>query len=399
LKPKAHRLPFLNPGLWAFLAIIPGFLTATADAAQTAGQLASAAPAAPAAAAEGGSVAIEEGVLGAAHYAIALPAARWNHRLLLIAHGFRPESSPLLPDLHPARESNRTLLDEGWIVATTSYRRNGVIIGDAIADLEALRAHIASSHGDLDRVIVEGDSMGGLIATIIAERDPDHYAGAVAFCATLYAKEANPAVGLSLLPHIPLLFVTNRSELAGTKAYVSVITPTSDGFVHPQLWVISRDGHVNINERERLGALRAINAWIDSNSEALPRPAGGVPFFDATVPPDPSPSKAIPMPDHRGFATRVAEVSAIDGQLTLEAQPSDFAAAGITPMTFFKLVTKGAPIRVLYGRDFGNVRRGQWIVISDPEGHTILSRNYENAAASAHIKAGDFLTLVRYEGP
>jgi alpha-beta hydrolase superfamily lysophospholipase len=58
------------------------------------------------------------------------------------------------------------------MVATTSYRRNGLVVADAIADLDALRAYIAQAYGEPERVILEGESMGGLIVTIMAERDP-----------------------------------------------------------------------------------------------------------------------------------------------------------------------------------------------------------------------------------
>jgi alpha-beta hydrolase superfamily lysophospholipase len=78
------------------------------------------------------------------------------------------------------------------MVATTSYRRNGLIVGDAIADLDALRAYIARAYGEPERVILEGESMGGLIVTIMAERDKGPYDGAVVFDATLYIKEATP---------------------------------------------------------------------------------------------------------------------------------------------------------------------------------------------------------------
>ena len=53
-----------------------------------------------------------------------------------------------MPDLHPERAANRALLNEGWMVATTSYRRNGIIIADAIDDLDALRAFIADTYGE-----------------------------------------------------------------------------------------------------------------------------------------------------------------------------------------------------------------------------------------------------------
>ena len=93
-------------------------------------------------------VRVEVGQIQGARFAIANPAVPWNKRILLIAHGYRPESAPLIADLHPERASVKAALDEGWIVATTSYRRNGLVIGDAIADLDALRAYIAAAYGE-----------------------------------------------------------------------------------------------------------------------------------------------------------------------------------------------------------------------------------------------------------
>ena len=73
--------------------------------------------------------------------------------MLLLAHGFRDEKAPLVAELNPEHLACRTLLDEGWVVATTSYRRNGMIIRDAITDLENLRAHIAATCGEPRQVI------------------------------------------------------------------------------------------------------------------------------------------------------------------------------------------------------------------------------------------------------
>src|SRR3984957_11053322 len=119
----------------------------------------------------GEAVKVDVGQISGANFAVANPPGQWNHRVLMLAHGYRPESAPLVADLHPERASLKAALDEGWIVATTSYRRNGLIGGDAIADLDALRAYIASAYGEPERVILEGESMGGLIVTIMAERE------------------------------------------------------------------------------------------------------------------------------------------------------------------------------------------------------------------------------------
>jgi len=344
-----------------------------------------------------GPVKVDIGVIKGAHFAIANPPGSWNRKVLLIAHGYRPESAPLIPDLHPERAANKALLDEGWIIATTSYRRNGLVVADAIADLDALRAFIANTHGEPDRVILEGESMGGLIATIMAERDAGPYQGAVVFDATLYAKESNAPFGLTLLPRIPVLFVATLRESAQAKSYLTSISSRPAPLVQPVLFLISREGHTNINQPEHLAALRALNAWIERGPDALPQPGENRPYFDATIPPDPGPSTAEIHADRRGFDTRVAEVDAVYGNVLLEAQAADFESAGIPAMTYFALQAGGKTYRALYGRTYTDVRSGEWVAFPDADGRTVLARSYADAVATAGLRVGDPVSLSPLE--
>lgn len=338
-----------------------------------------------------------EGEIGGAKFKIAVPAP-WNRGVLLLAHGLRSEDRPLVADLAPDHLAYKTLIEEGWIVAKTSYRRNGLIVGDAIADLDALREHIAERFGAPDRVLLEGDSMGGLIVTLMAEREPGdrpRYHGAVAVGAALQIREPNSSAGLSLQPRVPLIFLTNQTELEGPRNYVAADLPR-DARVRPQLFRVSRDGHVNVNQAERLVALRALNAWLDRGPATLPRPKPGAPFPDVTQPPAPVPSRVAMDADARGFTARVIEVSAIYGNLFIDAQPADFAAAGIERMTWFELTAGDRTFRVLHGRDFGSVKRGEWVVFPNADGFYWLARNFADAAASARLKVGDPVKIRRF---
>jgi pimeloyl-ACP methyl ester carboxylesterase len=343
--------------------------------------------------APGAPVRLEVGQIAGARFEIAVPAVEWNHRLLLIAHGYRPESAPLVPDLRPGRASNRALLDEGWMVATTSYRRNGVVVGDAIADLDALRTYIANAYGTPERVILEGDSLGGLVVTIMAERDKGAYDGAVAFDATLYVKDNKSLVGLSLLPTIPLLFVATEREAKQSKGYLTALVSRPDPIVPPALFLIRREGHDNINQAEHLAALRALIAWIDHGPESLPRPKDQAPYYDATVEADPGPSSAVPHAGGRGFDTRVAEVDPVYGNVLLEAQAGDFAGGAIPPMTFCEVRIRGTAYRTLYGRTYSDVKDGQWVAFPDADGRTVLSKVLGDAAGTAGIRVGDPVSL------
>jgi pimeloyl-ACP methyl ester carboxylesterase len=352
-----------------------------------------------------GAPILEQGEIAGAKFTIARPV-NWNRRVLLLAHGLRSESLPLVADLFPGHLAYQALLDEGWMVAKTSYRRNGMIIADAIADLDALRDHIAVTYGTPERVLLEGESMGGLIGTLIAERGAEHvegelrpYQGIVAIGAALGAQESNMTLGLSLQPRIPVIFLTNQSELDGPKTYVNAPRPRTDPETLPVLFRVSRSGHVNVNQRERLVALRALNAWLDSGRGALPQPAKDEPFFDATVPPAAQPSQVTLQADARGFEARVTEISSDYGNVFLNAQPADFSAAGIRPMTWFQLKVGAKTYRVRYGRDFDSVKRGEWVAFPNADGLTWLARNFGNASATAVLNLGDPVTLRRYDDP
>jgi pimeloyl-ACP methyl ester carboxylesterase len=291
------------------------------------------------------------------------------------------------------------------MIATTSFRRNGAIISDAIADLDALREHIVKTYGTPDRVLLEGESMGGLIVTLMAEREPDFvsatprlYDGAVAIGAALEMREDNMTVGLTLQPKIPLLFLTNQSELDGPRHYVMPKTLPDNAGVRPVLFRVSRNGHINVSPRERVAALRTVNDWIDGGRETLPKPEEGQLFFDATQPLEWPASLVMLHADHRGFDARVMEINGLYGNVAINAQPDDFAAAGIKLFMWLQLKTGDQTQRIRYARDFDSVKRGEWVVFPFADGYCWIA-NFENAAATAGLKVGDTVTLQLFDDP
>lgn len=387
--------------LTVFLASSVALAFSPARSAETSPPASTAPSVLPTPSAPSGPFILETGEIDGAKFTLARPTARWNRGVLLLAHGLRSTDRPLVADLFPEHLAYRTLLTEGWMVAKTSYRRNGLIIADALTDLDALRAHIVDKFGSPKRVLLEGESMGGLIVTLIAEREPlapPLYDGAIAIGAALNVREPNATIGLTLQPRIPLIFLTNQSELEGPRHYVTADLPRHAG-IEPVLFRVSRDGHVNVNQPERLVALRALNAWLDRGRHTLPRPAPDAPFFDATVPPQPQPSQVVMHPDGRGFDARVIEISAVYGNLFINAQPADFAAVGIERMTWCQLTVGETKFRVLHGRDFSSVKRGEWVTFANADGFYWLARNFADAAAAAQLKVGDTVTVRRFPAP
>lgn len=128
-----------------------------------------------------------EGVLPhGARSLICVPAAGWNGRLIVWAHGYVGVQEPLqfaqlsLPDGTLIPLAVQFL---GFAFATTTYRANGLVVLEGLEDLtELIVAFPAVAGRAPDRVYIAGASEGALIATLLAERAPHVIHGAIAAC-------------------------------------------------------------------------------------------------------------------------------------------------------------------------------------------------------------------------
>lgn len=78
---------------------------------------------------------IHRGVIDGAVFVVGVPKATedgpaWNQCLLLHAHGFRAADAPLVADLDD--KFWLRLIQLGWAVGVTSYRRSGKIVQEAV---------------------------------------------------------------------------------------------------------------------------------------------------------------------------------------------------------------------------------------------------------------------------
>lgn len=330
----------------------------------------------------GADFTVERGEIDGARFMVACPA-EWNGRVLLLAHGLRPEDQPLHAEIYETKPPVSTLLARHWLVALTSYRRNGLVLHDAMTDLDQLRAHLVRKYGAPKRVYLMGESMGGAIVTSLMETKPADYAGAVAIGAALQVESMETGFALTRQPRGPILFLTNRTELDGPQAYV---TATAKSSAAPVLWRVDRDGHVNVNAAEKLSALDALVQWAEGGA----RPAAG---FDATLAAPTGQSAVEFAADNSAAQGRITDIHPVYGNLTLDFLPADLARLGIEPGATFVLDALGHTFRVVYGKTFGSVPRGDWIGFPDPDGHFALAINRGNAATTAGLKIGDPITL------
>ena len=217
-------------------------------------------------------VKIDRGTLGPCKIMVAVPE-KWNKKVLIIAHAMRTEKAPLTAEFAVADCPYKQLLDEGWLIAATSYRHSGYIVEEAIEDLDQLRTHVIATYGEPDRIFLEGWSMGGRIVTHIAEGRGNNYDGALAIGAVLATSSAH----YTFRPRIPLLFISNQNEVADPTYYVAKAAIAA---TRPAFWHVARDGHCVITGEEHLAALRAVFACRETGKIIEEQ--------DGTLPPPPS---------------------------------------------------------------------------------------------------------------
>ena len=321
---------------------------------------------------------ISTGEIGGAKYMIAAPE-EWQGKLVMIAHGYRSEDQPLKADFEIDPRFAKPLLDKGWAIASTSYRRNGWIIEDAILDLKALRDHVASSKGDVNRCILIGSSMGGLIGTLAAEGAIDNLHGVVAIGAFLGNRETGAYYEtLTWKPKVPVIFLTNETELDHPRHYRE-----KAGAEKTALWEVKRPGHCNVSAIERYQAVVAVDGWID----------GSVPEKDkdGTVNPPARTSTATKVDG--GLAGKITFVSASFGNLSSDLVAADLDALDLKVGDKAIVKSGAAQLEAIVALYRTDVEEGMGAVYITPDGWVAIVINGGNAADALQVKKGERVTL------
>lgn len=311
------------------------------------------------------TVTIENGTLGPSKIMIAVPA-KWNKHVLIYAHGLRAANTPLSADFSVDNACVRALLDEGLIIAATSYRRNGWIVEDAIEDLTQLRQYVIDKYGVPERIYLDGGSMGGAIVTKMAETCKGQYDGVLAVGAALNIG----AVKYSFHPEMPMLFISNQNELSDPKHYLG---EAKDVPLKPALWYLKRDGHCNLNDQEELAALRAVFAFRETGKIEDNK--------DATV--------VITPKSVARFADGGAYARMTGANINTEFVAADLEKLGITRGKTFQVAFNEKTFTVLLGVSYFDVPQSGWVAFMMADGHVKIARNYDSVIAALGCKNGD----------
>lgn len=114
-----------------------------------------------------------------------LPITNWNTAVVVWAHGYEPPGfartyQDALTDGTPIADIVTGL---GFAFITSTYPANGLVVTEAKQDLQALLTFFkGSAPAPTSRVFLIGASMGGLIATQLAEGTTGVFDGALAVC-------------------------------------------------------------------------------------------------------------------------------------------------------------------------------------------------------------------------
>lgn len=122
------------------------------------------------------------GAIDGAEYRVETPE-HWNGTLILFSHGYIPEGAPFPPGVSLANrvETEQWLLEHGYALAGSDFTgRVGLVVQDALDDNLALLDWFDANVGRPRHTIASGFSMGGGIATTLAERNPRRIDGVLA---------------------------------------------------------------------------------------------------------------------------------------------------------------------------------------------------------------------------
>jgi hypothetical protein len=320
------------------------------------------------------AVELHEGKLGQSLIRIAQPD-NWTGNVLLLAHGYRPTEADMSADFSLDGHFYKSMLERGWLIAATSYRRNGFVLDDAVQDIELLRQEVSRRYQNKGLTLVSGNSMGGGIVTMIAESGNTNYDGALALGA--YLARNSPTYQAK----IPLLFVSNRSELEGPTEYVS---KSAKAPVVPAVWSIDRDGHVNVGHEEWLVAIDGLLEFINTGKIENGK--------DNTIRSAVT-SKAAFTAD--GALTKVTGINASFGNLETEFTSEDLDAIDVKRGGSFWVSFNEKTFKVFYGTTYSDVSQGEWVAFITAEATLRIARNYESAAGALGCQIGDTIMITR----
>lgn len=204
-----------------------------------------------------------EGTIDGADYLVKVPH-RWNGTLVLYSHGYYLEAWP--PEeiaLSTAPASEEWLLANGYALAASDFANPfGFAVEDGLRDQVALLDWFFEHVGEPRRVLSNGMSQGGGIATLLAERHPRLFDGVLATCAEFdFNGSWNTALDVNFATRT-LLTNDDTIELVRPTNAAASVAALSAGIT------AARDDAAGQARLALIGALGNISPWADAHAPA-----------------------------------------------------------------------------------------------------------------------------------
>lgn len=326
-------------------------------------------------------VEVAKGEIKGAKFVIAVPQ-KWNKRLLIIAHGYRPVSVSLFAEFPLEKLAYAKLLANGWMIACTSYRSNGLVYNQGVEDILNLHHYIEKKYGTSKQTFIQGISMGAVIGTLIAENHWENFSGVLAMAFPL--RDEKKHYTLTYRPKIPILFFSNQNEIADPRSYTAKVNK-GNASILPVVWYVSRDGHVKISDSEEYAALNGLFTLVKTGKIEKDK--------DVIMPPPVRESSAL-FKDGGAYAV-IKYIHPAYGNMHFDFIETDLKKLGIQKGTSFKLTFKDKQVNVFWGDAYGDVPKGEWIAFVTANGILEVARNFENAGKTLGCKVGDKIYIAK----
>ncbi len=322
---------------------------------------------------------VEEGKHKQAYYKIVVPE-NWNKKLLIKAHGGRPETARVSADFVVEGSFCEAFIKSGWMVAESSYRRNGIFVNDAVLDIKDLLDLIEDKHGKPSHIYLSGTSMGGKIGVQMAEEEDNRLSGVLAVGAALWCKDKTNPTPLTHCPRIPVLFYSNRNELEGPKDYLKNAQKSA---IPPALWTSGRKGHCNLNTAEMFQAMSALIKWSEKGVKPRSKQV------DVEIARKDSTAKYV----NGEVSAKVMKVHPVYGSFNLDCTRADLEKLGIKQGNYFNICFQDKTFKVYLGHGYGDVPKGEWISFVTADDYVKIARSGANAEKLLHCTEGDEILI------
>ena len=162
--------------------------------------------------------------------------AKWNGDLVLYLHGYTNPALPLaLPNNGPIRDS---LMARGYAVAASSFSSNGYAVEEGMRDSRALARLFQRRVAHPRHTLLFGQSLGGLIGLLLAQRDPEQFDGAMLVSGIVGGSREE----VQYIGDIRVLFDTvYPGVLAGDLEHPPVITDLNAQVIQPVAAALSKN--------------------------------------------------------------------------------------------------------------------------------------------------------------